>query len=143
MCKVLSGGRKGDKYLLNQIALLALLISMDAGRWNLGSVSVLVSCHGSGVDGMTSTVGPAACSDLGTSQPSQSEGCHTSSLKDLCFFSLKAQGLGAFRDLPRSCALGHRLTCVLWSTMELQSSECPLSGFSYREPLLLSPLLRD
>lgn len=63
----MSGRRKGDNYLLDKIVLLALLISMDAGRWNLGSVSVLVFCHGSGMGGMTSTAGPAACSDLGTS----------------------------------------------------------------------------
>lgn len=54
---MLSGGRKGDKYFLNQIVLLVLLISMDAGRWNLGLVSALVSCHGSGMDGMTSAMG--------------------------------------------------------------------------------------
>lgn len=87
---MLSGRRKGDNYLLNKIVLLALLISMDGGRWNLGLVSVLVSCHGSGMDGMTSTAGPAACSDLGTSPCPGSEGCHRSSLKDLCFSSLKA-----------------------------------------------------
>lgn len=90
MCKVLSGGRKCDKYFLNQIVLLALLISMGAGRWNLGSVSALVSSHGSGMDGMTSAVGPAVCSGLGTSQLCRSEGCYMSSLKDLCFSNLKA-----------------------------------------------------
>lgn len=65
---MLSGGRKGDNYLLNKVVLLALLISMDAGRWNLRSVSVFVSCHGSGMGGMTSTAGPAAFSALGASQ---------------------------------------------------------------------------
>lgn len=64
---MLSGERKGDKYFLNQIVLLALLISMDTGRWNLGLESALVSCRGLGMDGMTSTVAPAAYSDLGLS----------------------------------------------------------------------------
>lgn len=86
---MLSEGSKGDKHQLNQVVLLALLTSMDADRWNLGLVSVLVSCHGSGMDGMTSPAGP----DLGTSQPSWSEECDRSSLQDLCFSILKAQGL--------------------------------------------------
>lgn len=90
---MLSGGRKGDKYFLNQIVLLALLISMEAGRWNLGLESALVSCCGSGMDSMTSTVGPAVYSDWGTSQLCWSEWGHRSSLKDLCFSSPKLQGL--------------------------------------------------
>lgn len=44
MCKVLSGRRKGDNYLLNKVVLLALLISMDAGRWNLGSETNISLC---------------------------------------------------------------------------------------------------